>query len=39
MHKEVEFDQELVDLWRFLVEEEDEGYLPHSISHPILAGI
>jgi len=36
MPKGAQFEQELADLWEWLVrgqEVEEEGYLPHSISH------
>jgi len=42
MQKGMEFDQELADLWGWLVGgqvEKKEDYLPHLISPPILIGI
>jgi len=38
MQKGMEFDQELADLWGWLVGGQ-EDYLPHLISLPILVGI
>ena len=42
MQKGMEFDQELADLWGWLVGaqvEKKEDYLPHLISPPMLVGI